>query len=78
RAFKANPKLYSVKYFLDESIVRVVEYNRDEELDAEEESRLKMSKVKYNQPFDYSKLPYISNSFVPQKDKTDTPWVITP
>ena len=44
----------------------------EDELD--EDSRSKLSNVEYNKPFDYSKLPPIYKTFVPQNDKTAQPW----
>ena len=50
----------------------VVEYHRQEELDAEDESRSKLEKVVYNKPFSYSK----AVTFVETKESSNTPRVI--
>jgi hypothetical protein len=68
KAFKVNPRIYSMDQMLDNTIVRTVVYDTKEEEELEEESRSKMSKVEYWKPYDYSKAPHISKSFVPQKE----------
>ena len=50
----------------------VVEYHRQEELDAEDESRSKLEKVVYNKPFNYSK----AVTFVEPTNSSNTPRVI--
>jgi hypothetical protein len=52
---------------LDDSIVRVVVHDTEEEEEIEEESRSKMSQNPFCKPYDYSKAPHISKSFVPPK-----------
>ncbi|WP_254486043.1 hypothetical protein, partial [Salmonella enterica] len=55
KAFKPNPEVSSAEYKIDNSVMSVVEYHRQEELDAEDESRSKLQTVVYNKPFNYSK-----------------------
>ena len=68
------PKLYSEEQLLNDQIKRVIVYDREEEDELDEDSRSKLSNVEYNKPFDYSKLPPIYETFVPQNDKTSQPW----
>ena len=39
KAFKANPKIYSIDYMLNDTIVRTVVHDTEEEEELEEESR---------------------------------------
>ena len=73
KAFKPNPEVYSAEHRIDDSIMSVVEYNRQEEFDADDESRSKLENVVYNKPFNYSK----AITFVAQQNNANTPWVIT-
>jgi cytochrome c553 len=77
KAFKENPKIYSMDFMFDDTIVRTVVHDTEEEEELEEESRSKMSQVKYCKPYDYSKAPHISKSFVPQKEIPEKSWYIT-
>jgi cytochrome c553 len=77
KAFKVNPKIYSMDYMFDDTIVRTVVHDTEIEEELEEESRSKMSQVKYCKPYDYSKAPHISKSFVPQKEIPEKSWYVT-
>lgn len=77
KAFKENPKIYSMDYMFDDTIVRTVVHDTEEEEELEEESRSKMSQVKYCKPYDYSKAPHISKSFVTQKEIPEKSWYVT-
>jgi hypothetical protein len=77
KAFKENPKIYSMEQMLDNTIVRTIVYDTEEEEELEEESRSKMSQVEYWKPYDYSKASHISKSFVPQKEIPEKSWYIT-
>jgi hypothetical protein len=77
KAFKENPKIYSMEYMHDDTIVRTIVYDTEEEEELEEESRSKMSQVEYWKPYDYSKAPHISKSFVPQKEIPKKSWFVT-
>jgi hypothetical protein len=76
-AFKDIPKLYSMDHLLDNTIVRAVVFDTEEEEELEEESRSKMSYVQNWTPYDYSKAPHISKSFVTQKEIPEKSWYIT-
>ena len=78
KALAEIPKIYSAKHFFDESVIRAVVYDREEELEIEDETRSKMENVEYNTPFDYSKRPPISKTFVSQHDKVNEPYFILP
>jgi hypothetical protein len=62
-------------------IVKVVDgivvADTEEEEELEEESRSKMSQVKYCKPYVYSKAPHISKSFVTQKEIPEKSWYVT-
>ena len=75
-AFKEIPKIYSMDHLLDNTIVRVVVFDTEEEEELEDESRSKMSYVQYWTPYDYSKAPPISKSFVTQKELPEKSWFI--
>jgi hypothetical protein len=77
KAFKVNPKIYSMDYMLNDTIVRTVVHDTEKEEELEEESRSKMSQVKYCKPYDYSKAPHISKSFVTQKEIPEQSWFVT-
>jgi cytochrome c553 len=77
KAFKENPKIYSMDYMFDDTIVRTVVHDTEEEEELEEESRSKMSQVKYCKPYVYSKAPHISKSFVTQKEIPEKSWYVT-
>lgn len=75
-ALKETPKLYSAEQFFDESVVRVVVYDREEEEEIEDETRSKMTTLFYDTPFVSSTFPHLYASFVPQKEKTVHPWAL--
>lgn len=57
-----------MEQMLDNTIVRVVVHDTEEEEELEEDSRSKMSQIPFCKPYDYSAMPNISKSFVPQKE----------
>ncbi|PWA92696.1 hypothetical protein CTI12_AA075180 [Artemisia annua] len=75
-ALNEIPNLYSADHLFDDTVVRTVVYDCEEEYEIEEESRSKMENVTYNKPFDYSKMPPITDIFTPQKEKSEQPWYI--
>jgi cytochrome c553 len=76
-AFKEIPKIYSMDHLLDNTIVRAVVFDTEEEEELEDESRSKMSYVQNWTPYDYSKAPPISKSFVTQKELLEKSWYVT-